>query len=165
MQQLGLWISEAYPALVYDSPMVGVNAFVLAGGQSSRMGVDKAFLELDGKPLVRRMLELARAVTPVTRIIGNVEKFRAYAEVVDDEFSGCGPLAGIHAALQVSEEELNLILAVDMPFVTAELLQYLVQQAAANDAVQSLLEPLRSLGGEATAADVKVEVRCAVSLR
>jgi hypothetical protein len=38
-------------------------------------------------------------------------------------------------------------------------------QAAANDAVQTLLEPLRSLGGEATAAEVKVEVRCAVSLR
>jgi len=135
IQQLGLWISEASTALVYDSQMAGVGAFVLAGGQSSRMGRDKAFLELDGQALIRRMLELTRAVAPVTRIVGNVEKFRAYAEVVDDEFPGCGPLAGIQAALRASEEELNLILAVDMPFVAAEFLQYLVQQAAASDAL------------------------------
>jgi len=115
--------------------MAGVSAFVLAGGQSSRMGRDKAFLELDGQALIRRMLELARAVAPVTLIIGNVEKFRAYAEVVDDEFPGCGPLAGIQAALRASEEELNLILAVDMPFVAIGFLQYLVQQAAASDAL------------------------------
>jgi hypothetical protein len=38
-------------------------------------------------------------------------------------------------------------------------------EKAANDAVQTLLEPLRSFGGEATAAEVKVEVRCRVSLR
>lgn len=135
IQQLGLWISEARIALVYDSQMAGVSAFVLAGGQSSRMGRDKAFLELDGQVLIRRMLELARAVAPGTRIVGNVEKFRAYAEVVDDEFPGCGPLAGIQAALRASEEELNLIVAVDMPFVAVEFLQYLVQQAAASDAL------------------------------
>ena len=135
IQQLGLWISGAGPALVYDSHMVGVSAFVLAGGQSSRMGSDKAFLELDGQALISRMLEIVRAVTPVTRIIGNVEKFRAYGEVVDDEFPGCGPLAGIHAALRISAEELNLILAVDMPFVAVEFLRYLVQQAAASDAL------------------------------
>ena len=115
--------------------MVGVSAFVLAGGQSSRMGSDKAFLELDGKTLIRRMLVLAQTVTPKPRIVGSATKFRSFAEVLEDEFPGCGPLAGIHAALRVSEGELNLILAVDMPFVAAEFLQYLVRQAAASDAL------------------------------
>lgn len=114
--------------------MVGVSAFVLAGGQSSRMGSDKAFLELDGQPLIRRVLGLAHAVTPEPRIVGSATKFRAFADVLEDEFPGCGPLAGIQAALRASMEELNLILAVDMPFVAVAFLQHLVRQAAASDA-------------------------------
>ena len=135
MQQFGLWIFEAGPALVYHSPMVGVSVFVLAGGQSSRMGSDKAFLELDGQTLIHRMLGLAQAVTPEPRIVGSASKFRAYAPIVEDVFSGCGPLAGIQAALRSSETELNVLLAVDMPFVAADLLRYLVQRAEASDAL------------------------------
>jgi molybdopterin-guanine dinucleotide biosynthesis protein A len=115
--------------------MLGVNAFVLAGGQSSRMGTDKAFLEVQGKPLVSQMLTLVRGVTPEVKIVGNAEKFRAYAEVVEDVFPGCGPLAGIHAALRASHVDLTLILAVDMPFVAPEFLSYLAHQASASSAL------------------------------
>jgi molybdopterin-guanine dinucleotide biosynthesis protein A len=102
------------------------------------MGGDKAFLQLDGRALVDRMLHVSCAVARGARIVGSGEKFRGYAEIVEDAFPGCGPLAGIHAALRASGEELNLILAVDMPFVSAELLQYLVEQAAANDALATV---------------------------
>jgi molybdenum cofactor guanylyltransferase len=120
---------------VYDSFMSEWSAFVLAGGQSSRMGTDKALLEMAGPPLIRRMLAIAGSVAPPPRIVGSAEKFHRFAEVVEDVFPGCGPLAGIHAALRASHTDLNLILAVDMPFVPPEFLRYLAEQAAASRAL------------------------------
>src|ERR1700757_486777 len=105
-------------------------AFVLAGGQSTRMGVDKAFVQLEGCTLLARALALAKSVTSDVRIVGSPEKFAAFGEVVEDEFPQHGPLAGIHAALRGSVAELNLILAVDMPFVEVRFLEYLLGEAA-----------------------------------
>jgi molybdopterin-guanine dinucleotide biosynthesis protein A len=112
-----------------------VTAFVLAGGRSSRMGEDKAFLELDGKTLLARMLELASSVAPEVSVVGQKEKFAAYGPVVEDLFPDRGPLAGIHAALGASQTELNLVLAVDMPFLTTSLLQHLLDVARASGSV------------------------------
>jgi molybdopterin-guanine dinucleotide biosynthesis protein A len=108
-----------------------VTVFILAGGKSTRMGADKAFVEYEGRTLLARALELARSVTPEVLIVGSREKFAAFAAVVEDRFRDCGPLAGIHAALRASHSELNLMLAVDMPFVPAPLLRYLIAQAQA----------------------------------
>jgi molybdopterin-guanine dinucleotide biosynthesis protein A len=84
---------------------------------------------LDGQTLLARALERARSVTPDVRIVGESVKFAPFAPVVEDVFRGCGPLAGIHAALLASETDLNLILAVDVPFVPATLLQNLITRA------------------------------------
>jgi molybdopterin-guanine dinucleotide biosynthesis protein A len=107
----------------------GNAAFILAGGKSTRMGTDKAFVMLDGRTLLARALELARSVTADVRIVGDAGKFGAFGPVVEDVFRGCGPLGGIHAALRASSAELNLMLAVDVPFVSRELLQYLIERA------------------------------------
>ncbi|HEY3975149.1 MAG TPA: molybdenum cofactor guanylyltransferase [Candidatus Sulfotelmatobacter sp.] len=106
-----------------------VAAFILAGGKSTRMGTDKAFVPLDGRTLLTRSLELAQSVTSNVRIVGDPAKFAAFAPVVDDIFPGCGPLGGIHAALRASSAELNLMLAVDVPFLSAALLEYLIGRA------------------------------------
>jgi molybdopterin-guanine dinucleotide biosynthesis protein A len=103
-----------------------LTAFILAGGKSTRMGADKAFVMLEGRTLLERALELARSITPDVRIVGDSAKFATFAPVVEDIFPNCGPLGGIHAALGSSPNELNLILAVDVPFVSAALLQYLI---------------------------------------
>ena len=108
-------------------------AFVLAGGQSTRMGVDKAFVQLEGCTLLAHALALARSVTSDVRIVGSPQKFAAFGEVVEDEFPQHGPLAGIHAALRGSAAELNLILAVDMPFVEVRFLEYLLEEAARHE--------------------------------
>jgi molybdopterin-guanine dinucleotide biosynthesis protein A len=108
-------------------------AFVLAGGQSTRMGADKAFVQLGGCTLLAHALALAKSVTPDVRIVGSPEKFAAFGEVVEDEFPQHGPLAGIHAALRASSSELNLMLAVDMPFVEVPFLEYLFQEAARHE--------------------------------
>jgi molybdopterin-guanine dinucleotide biosynthesis protein A len=103
--------------------------FVLAGGQSSRMGTDKAFVELEGRTLLTRTLALAQKVAAEVRILGSKEKFAAFGSVVEDEFPNHGPLGGIHAALRASATDLNLILAVDMPFLEIRFLQYLLHEA------------------------------------
>ena len=107
-----------------------VAAFILAGGKSTRMGTDKAFVAYEGRTLLARVLDLARSVTPNVRIVGTQEKFESFAPVVEDVFYDCGPLGGIHAALETSRTELNLVLAVDTPFVSCAFLQYLISQAA-----------------------------------
>jgi molybdopterin-guanine dinucleotide biosynthesis protein A len=123
---------------MYDWPMGGsspdVAAFILAGGKSTRMGTDKAFVLLDGRTLLARALELARAVTSDVRIVGDAAKFRKFAPVVEDIFRGCGPLAGIHAALRATTADLNLMLAVDLPFVTPALLEFLIARARSSAA-------------------------------
>jgi molybdopterin-guanine dinucleotide biosynthesis protein A len=124
---------------VYDRAMEGslvdVAALILAGGKSTRMGSDKAFVMLDGQTLLERTLERLRAVTAEVRIVGSVEKFAAFGPVVEDIFRECGPLGGIHAGLRSSSVELNLVLAVDVPFVSTELLRYLISRARDSEAV------------------------------
>src|SRR5580704_972923 len=126
--------TSARPGKVYDrgmehAPARDVTAFILAGGKSTRMGVDKAFLDYDGCTLVARALDLARSVTAEVRIVGSQEKFAALAPVVEDIFRDRGPLGGIHAALQASLTDLNVMLAVDTPFVSPAFMQYLISEA------------------------------------
>jgi molybdopterin-guanine dinucleotide biosynthesis protein A len=116
--------------------------FVLAGGKSSRMGpnTDKAFLDFHGQTLLERALTVAGMVCDRVTIVGDPGRFAKYGSseygpVVADIFPGCGPLAGIHAALVHSTAELNLMLAVDMPFVSRELLAFLFAAAEPSDAI------------------------------
>src|SRR6185437_8626930 len=80
-----------------------VNGYVLAGGKSSRMGRDKAMLELAGKPLVQRAVEKLRRVCAEVFVVGNRPELEAYAPVVQDLHEECGPLGGIEAALLRSD--------------------------------------------------------------
>jgi molybdopterin-guanine dinucleotide biosynthesis protein A len=112
-----------------------VTAFILAGGKSLRMGRDKAFVELGGQTLLGRALDVARAVAGDCRIVGDPAKFAVFGPVVEDIFRECGPLGGIQAALLSSKSELNLVLAVDLPFMEAKFLEYVIAQARETSAV------------------------------
>ncbi len=103
------------------------------------MGRDKAFVTLEGRTLLARMLDLARSVTDGVRIVGDAEKYSHFAPVVQDIYPGCGPLGGIHAALRSSESDLNLVLAIDTPFVSLGLLLYLIQRARSADATVTVV--------------------------
>jgi molybdopterin-guanine dinucleotide biosynthesis protein A len=109
--------------------------FVLAGGRSSRMGTDKAFLKLGDRTLLDRAISVLGVVCPAFAIVGDRERFSVYGRVVEDVYKGSGPLAGIHAALLHSSAELNLILAVDLPFASPELLSFLFASAEGAEAV------------------------------
>jgi molybdenum cofactor guanylyltransferase len=109
--------------------------FILAGGKSTRMGADKAFVDFGGQTLLERALTVIGAACDRVTIVGDPAKFEKYGPVVADMFPGCGPLAGIHTALTHSPAELNLMLAVDMPFVSRELLAFLWATAESGDAI------------------------------
>jgi molybdopterin-guanine dinucleotide biosynthesis protein A len=113
---------------VYHQRVEPVTVFVLAGGKSSRMGLDKAFLRLGQSTLLTRALELARAIDGNPWIVGSATKFAGFGPVVEDVFPDCGPLAGIHAALSAASTDLNMMLAVDLPFLQPSFLNYLVCQ-------------------------------------
>jgi len=100
-----------------------VNGYVLAGGKSSRMGRDKALLELAGKPLVLRAVEKLQRVFRGVYILGSHWELEGCAPLIRDLHEGCGPLGGIEAALVHSSKTWNLFMAVDMPFLPVGLLE------------------------------------------
>jgi len=133
------------PLDVYHQRVGDLTAFILAGGHSRRMGRDKAFLELGGRTLLDRAMELASAVSRSVRIVAPQERFLAIARTVEDVFPDCGPLGGIHAALACTTTDLNLMLAVDSPFVEADFLSYMIAQASQVSALVTVPEAGKGL--------------------
>ena len=125
---------------------------VLCGGQSSRMGTDKALLEMeDGGPLLLLVaLRLAEVADPVMLASGSAGRLEAFGyPEVGDEVPGAGPLAGIAAGLAASPHELTAVVAVDMPLASPSVLRLLASLARGEDAVvpvsSSGLEPLHAV--------------------
>ncbi|KGP79455.1 hypothetical protein P364_0124090 [Paenibacillus sp. MAEPY2] len=93
---------------------------ILAGGLSRRMGSNKALLEWNGSSVLEQVIQ---AMTPaVNRIIvssgNNTTAYNALPyDCVQDDYPGKGPLAGLHAALEASETDWNLVCACDMPLL------------------------------------------------
>jgi molybdenum cofactor guanylyltransferase len=119
---------------VYYHHVDGITAFVLAGGKSTRMGADKAFLDFDGRTLLDHALERAREVSERVCIVGDPKKFGNYGETLQDRYPNCGPLGGIQAALASTATELNLVLGVDLPFIEVAFLKHLLSRARATRA-------------------------------
>jgi len=147
--------------------------FLLAGGKSSRMGADKAFLDFGGQTLLDRALTVMGAVCGKVTIVGDPGKFAEYGSsrdaakygsVVADIFPGCGPLAGIHAALVHSTAELNLVLAVDMPYVSRELLGFLFATAERGDNHAIVTVPRTSKGFQPLCAVYRPDFAVAAEL-
>lgn len=101
------------------------DAVILAGGKSSRMGVDKAWLRIDGTPLLARQIRLAREAGASEVIIsGRADTVYSAVNcrVVHDRLNEAGPLGGIESAFAVMTSSMALVLAVDMPKMQARLL-------------------------------------------
>jgi molybdopterin-guanine dinucleotide biosynthesis protein A len=134
------------------NPQSAIHCFVQAGGRSSRMGQDKAFLEVEGLTLVERVLVAAQSVVNSLSIIinSNNPNRDAYQKLIDkwnvrllyDLHDHRGPLGGIHTALvHCAKEEAALILACDLPFLTTQFLLFL-SQIHQNDNHQSITLPV-----------------------
>lgn len=111
------------------------SAFFLAGGASRRMGRNKALLEFGGRPLLAHLIELVRPLVGRVAIVGSPEVYRHLGvEVFPDPVPGRGPVAGICAALKASSTDWNLILACDLPYLTADFLRHLIETTQDSDA-------------------------------
>jgi molybdenum cofactor guanylyltransferase len=107
--------------------------FILAGGESSRMGQNKALLEIGGTPLLLRIAGLAEEVVARSTIVGPRGMFEIFGlDCVEDEWPGQGPLGGIATALSRSRAEWNFVVACDLPYLTKEWLSYLKRRAEAS---------------------------------
>jgi molybdenum cofactor guanylyltransferase len=105
------------------------SAFVLAGGRSRRMGRDKALLEFAGETLIARSLRILHEAGLPTAIAGSSAPLALDVPMVPDLEPDLGPLSGICAALASTSAHHAVFLSVDMPFVPASLLMYLLYHA------------------------------------
>ena len=110
---------------------------LLAGGQSRRMGRNKALIPLQGSPMIARLAGEAGRLTDQILISANdTPVYESLGlPIVPDIYSGQGPLAGLHAAMIHSERPLLLALACDLPSVKESFLRLLVRVAEGCDAV------------------------------
>ncbi|KKO46026.1 molybdopterin-guanine dinucleotide biosynthesis protein A [Arsukibacterium ikkense] len=114
------------------------SALILAGGQSSRMGQDKAQLLLNGQSLLQHMQQLASAAGASELLLS-----RNQPGYIEDTVPQAGPLAGILAALDHCSSPLLLVLPIDTPLLSSISLQRLLQQAmACNNAAHFEQSPL-----------------------
>ena len=115
-----------------------MRAFLLAGGRSTRMGQDKALLRIHGQPLAAQMLAKLRALGLEATLCGNREDLASFAPVIPDLGVSCGPLGGIDAALQATDTDLNLVLAVDLPALPVAFLRWMIARAARTGAAATI---------------------------
>ncbi|OLS41264.1 molybdenum cofactor guanylyltransferase [Bacillus sp. MRMR6] len=132
-------------------------AIILSGGKSSRMGTNKALLKINEKTNIERIADILRLLfDEIILVTNDPEPYQFLGvKVVEDHYPGMGPLAGVHAGLMASNYDLNLVVACDMPFVSGELAEALVNNGAHYDAVIPVLngrqQPLFSVFQKRTA--------------
>ncbi len=124
-----------------------VGGFILAGGASSRMGRDKAFIELNGEPLIMQATRLLEPIVGQPTIMGPPERFASLGlQAIPDDHAGFGPLGGIATALRAAAHPWNLIIGCDLPFLTRDWLEFLIRRALESQADAVL--PLSAQGAE-----------------
>ena len=125
----------------YDQPMNDqqtlVSAIILAGGQSRRMGRDKALIDFEGKPIIARVIDTLHVLTDDVVVVSNrTDVYSSFGvRVVPDYDPPCGPLGGIAVGLQAVRHPLAVVVACDMPFLNVMLLRWLIDLAPGYDAV------------------------------
>ena len=129
----------------------GLTVAILAGGRSSRMGTDKSFVRVLGRPLIEDILAQVTGLGSETLIVTNRPGDYAYLGVplFGDVLPDKGALGGIYSALYAAKQQHILCIACDMPFVVRPLLEYLISLIPEGDAIVPRLageaEPFRAI--------------------
>ena len=105
-----------------------ITGIILSGGNSSRMGVNKSFLKLGNQTIIERIVELMKSIFSEIIIITNSPDEYASLKLpmYEDIYKWKGPLAGIHSALTHSQTEKNFVISCDVPLLTKEMIEYIV---------------------------------------
>jgi molybdopterin-guanine dinucleotide biosynthesis protein A len=132
-----------------------VSGLILAGGQSRRMGANKAFLEVGGRPIIERVIEQVALVSQEILLLTNTPDEYAHLgyPTVPDAYPGQGSLVGIYSGLEAASHPVALVVACDMPFLNASLLRHMISLAPGHDAIvprtKQGVEPLHALYSKA----------------
>lgn len=111
-----------------------VAGFVLVGGESRRMGTDKARLEIDGQPLLLRAAHLLEPLTDSVTLLGPPDLYGIFGlPVLPDQTTRAGPLVAILKALEQSNCEWNVFLACDLPWMESRFISLLIERAHSED--------------------------------
>jgi molybdopterin-guanine dinucleotide biosynthesis protein A len=131
-------------------------AFILCGGRSSRMGDDKALLEVDGETMLARTAGLFAQIGIDAGVVGEpiVHKIGGRA-TRPDLMPGRGPLGGIVTALSIATKPWNILVACDMPYLTVAWFEYLEERALGSDGW--VVVPEGALGLEPLCAAYRVD--------
>jgi len=113
---------------------MNVEAFILAGGASSRMGTDKSQLLIDRQTFTERISEMLLTLTDSVTLVGRQLDTSALP-TVPDVYQQWGALGGLHAALSACRREWAIVVACDLPFVSAELFSSLASLRLDHEAV------------------------------
>ncbi len=105
-----------------------ITCIILSGGKSSRMGVNKSLLKLGNATLIERTANLMNSIFKEVIIITNSPEEYSFLQIpiYEDVYKGIGPLGGIHAGLIYSKTEMNFIISCDMPLVTKNLIEFII---------------------------------------
>jgi molybdopterin-guanine dinucleotide biosynthesis protein A len=127
-----------------------VTGIILSGGQSKRMGTDKALIHINEKTLLEKAIEICNTFCTHILISSNHRNHEKYGyKVVADEIENCGPMGGIYSCLKHSKTEWNFVISVDAVFVAPEFIAFLISEAGDFDTVipihQNGKEPLIAL--------------------
>src|SRR6266571_3898724 len=131
--------------------MIDAMGFVAAGGRSSRMGRDKAWLEIGGRPMIEHVIAALAPVTTRVAIIANSREYdRRGFRVFADSHKNVGPLEAIRTALSNSSTPRLVMVACDLPLVSSELFKFLLSVPGDDKAVVPIgpdgkLEPMCSI--------------------
>ncbi|WP_042354425.1 molybdenum cofactor guanylyltransferase [Bacillus rubiinfantis] len=104
-------------------------AIILSGGKSSRMGTNKSLLKINNKSNIEIIIaKLKQGFDDIILVTNEPETYEFLGvKMVTDQYPGMGPLAGLHAGLQASHDEVNLLAACDMPFISVEAAEVLIR--------------------------------------
>ncbi len=134
---------------------------IVAGGQSSRFGSNKALTLVDGRAIVERVLDAASGLTDDLYLVTNTPELYQHLglRMVADIMPEGGALRGLHTALSSTDKPWVLCLACDMPFVKAALLKHLVALTQEDEARDwGAVAPRHSEGAEPFCAAYRREV-------
>ncbi|HKO76052.1 MAG TPA: molybdenum cofactor guanylyltransferase [Flavobacterium sp.] len=106
-----------------------ITAILLAGGKSQRMGTDKGLLDLNGKTFIKHICDALQPIVGSNILIvsGNNEYDALGFPRVEDIIENKGPVGGLYTALKESKTKVNLVLSIDVPMVSTELLEWLIE--------------------------------------
>lgn len=138
--------------------MPAVSGIILAGGNSLRLGQEKALIDTGGQLLIERVVHrLGRVVDRIVLVTNDPERYAFLGlPMVGDIYPGVGTLGGLHAGLAAIEAPYGLAVGCDMPFLNPALLRYMISLRVGCDAVMPRVgryrEPLHALYARTCAA-------------